>query len=157
MICFLVMRCFRLCSWCLWKGLDDKGCMGFGSMTFGLGGAKALEYWMIFSLKIELNHSLKFRKKWNVPSVLLERSRWAGFNGIYLVRFGFRIWEIIISKWFLPLKIQINTKKTRFWKEKSVEDMVTLGPTAQATLVLTISNSSWVSPCLIISSFFKCY
>jgi hypothetical protein len=27
-------------------------------------------------------------------------------------------------------------QKTRFWKEKSVEDMVTLGPTAQAILVL---------------------
>jgi hypothetical protein len=26
-------------------------------------------------------------------------------------------------------------KKTRFWKEKSVEDVLTLGPTAQATLV----------------------
>jgi len=26
--------------------------------------------------------------------------------------------------------------KTRFWKEKSVEDVVTLGPTAQATLVV---------------------
>jgi len=26
-------------------------------------------------------------------------------------------------------------KKTRFWKEKSVEDVVTLGPTTQATLV----------------------
>ncbi len=26
-------------------------------------------------------------------------------------------------------------QKTRFWKEKSVEDVVTLGPTAQATLV----------------------
>ncbi len=24
--------------------------------------------------------------------------------------------------------------KTRFWKEKSVEDVVTLGPTAQATI-----------------------
>ncbi len=33
-------------------------------------------------------------------------------------------------------------QKTRIWKEKSVEDVVTLGPTAQATLVLTISNSS---------------
>jgi hypothetical protein len=29
-------------------------------------------------------------------------------------------------------------QKTRFWKEKSVEDMVTLGPTAQATLVILI-------------------
>jgi hypothetical protein len=27
-------------------------------------------------------------------------------------------------------------QKTRFWKEKSVEDMVTLGPMTQATLVL---------------------
>jgi hypothetical protein len=26
-------------------------------------------------------------------------------------------------------------KKTRFWKEKSVEDVITLGSTAQATLV----------------------
>jgi hypothetical protein len=26
-------------------------------------------------------------------------------------------------------------QKTRFWKEKSVEEVVTLGPTAQATLV----------------------
>jgi len=37
----------------------------------------------------------------------------------------------------LPLKIQKNPKKTRFWKEKSVEDMdeFTLGPTAKATLI----------------------
>jgi hypothetical protein len=27
-------------------------------------------------------------------------------------------------------------QKTRFWKEKSVEGMVTLGPTTHATLVL---------------------
>jgi hypothetical protein len=27
-------------------------------------------------------------------------------------------------------------QKTRFWKEKAVEDMVTLGPTAQAPLVM---------------------
>jgi hypothetical protein len=26
-------------------------------------------------------------------------------------------------------------QKTRFWKEKSVEDIITLGPMAQATLV----------------------
>jgi hypothetical protein len=35
----------------------------------------------------------------------------------------------------LPLKIRIGSKKTRFWKEKSIEDVVTLGPTAHATLV----------------------
>jgi len=32
----------------------------------------------------------------------------------------------LIFKRFLPLKIQINSKKTRFWKEKSVENVVTL-------------------------------
>jgi len=30
------LGCFRSCSWCLWKALDEEGCMGFGSMTFGL-------------------------------------------------------------------------------------------------------------------------
>ncbi len=33
-----------------------------------------------------------------------------------------------------------KSQKTRFWKEKSVEDMVTLGPTAQATLAGTMDN-----------------
>jgi hypothetical protein len=28
-----------------------------------------------------------------------------------------------------------KSQKTRFWKEKSVEDLLTLGPRAQATLV----------------------
>jgi len=73
-------------------------------------GAKVLEYWMISSMKIKLNRSWKFRRNWNVPLVLLERSWWAGLNEIYLVRFGFRMWEILISKWFLLLKIQINSK-----------------------------------------------
>jgi len=52
----------------------------------------------------------------------------------------------------VPLKIQINSKKTRIWKEKSVEDVVTIGPRAQATLVPTkieICNSqdveSWAN------------
>jgi hypothetical protein len=72
-------------------------------------GIEVLEYWIKISLKIKLNHSWKFRRNWNVPLVLLERSWWAGFNGIYLIRFGFRTWEILILKWFLLLKIQINS------------------------------------------------
>jgi hypothetical protein len=33
LLCFAVMRstemgCFRLCSWCLWKALDEEVCMG---------------------------------------------------------------------------------------------------------------------------------
>jgi hypothetical protein len=41
----------------------------------------------------------------------------------------------LILKWFLSLKIQINSQKTRFWEEKSIEDVVTLGPTTQVTLI----------------------
>jgi hypothetical protein len=68
-------------------------------------GAKVFEYWMIFSLKPKLNCRGDFRKNWNVHLVFLERSWWAGINGIYLVRFGFQMQEILILKWFFMLKI----------------------------------------------------
>ncbi len=97
--------------------------------------AKVREYWMIFSLKIILNHNWKSLRNWNVPLALLERSWWAGFNGIYLVWFGFTMWEILILKWFLLLEIQINSQKTDFGRKNQFEDLVTLGPMAQATLV----------------------
>jgi hypothetical protein len=87
---------------------------------------------------IKLNCSWKFWRNWNVPLVFLERSWWVGFNGIYLVRFGFKMWEILIFKWFLLLKIQIKFYKIRFWKEKSVENMVTLES-------LPLFNSSMIS------------
>ncbi len=80
-------------------------------------GAKVLEYWMISSVKIKLSRSWKFLRNWNVPLVLLERSWWAGFNGIYLVRFGSRMWEILILKWFLLVKIQRNSKKPGFGRK----------------------------------------
>jgi hypothetical protein len=76
---------------------------------------------MISSLKTKLNCSWKFRRYWNVPLVLLERSWWAGFNGIYLVRFGFRMWEILIFKWFLLLKIQINSKRLGFERKNQLK------------------------------------
>ncbi len=82
--------------------------------------AKVLEYSMISSLKIELNCSWNFWRNWNVPLALLEKSWWAGFNGIYLLRFGFRIWEILILKRFLPLKIQINSKKPGFGRKNQL-------------------------------------
>jgi hypothetical protein len=82
--------------------------------------AKVLEYLMIFSLKIKLNHSWEFWRNWNVPLVFLKRSWWAGFYRIYLVRFGFRMWEILIFKWFMSLKIQINSKKPRFGRENQL-------------------------------------
>jgi hypothetical protein len=47
-------------------------------------GAKVLEYWNFSSLRIKLNRSWKFRRNWNVPSVvLLERcdNTWANSTG----------------------------------------------------------------------------
>ncbi len=87
-----------------------------GSMMF----AKVLKYWMTFSLKIKLNDSWKFQRNWNVPLVLLERSWWTGFNGIYLVRFGFRMGDILIFKCFLLLKSQINSKNSGFGKKNQL-------------------------------------
>jgi hypothetical protein len=71
-------RCFRSCSWRTgaWAWFHNiQTCC-----------AKVLKYWMISSLKIKLNRSWKFQRNWSVSLVLLERSWWAGFNGIYLVR-----------------------------------------------------------------------
>ncbi len=44
-------------------------------------------------------------------------------------------------------------QKPKFWKEKSVEDVVTIGPMAQATLVHMIST---LGLHLIISTYFYC-
>jgi len=84
--------------------------------------AKVLEYWMMSSLKMKWNEFLaeNFRGIGNLPLVLLERSWWAGVNGIYLVRLGFRMWEILILKWFLLLKIQINFKKPGFGRKNQL-------------------------------------
>ncbi len=43
-----------------------------------------------------------------------------------------------------PAENSSKFQKTRFWKEKSVEDVVTLGPTAQATLVYMDIKLSWI-------------
>jgi hypothetical protein len=111
-------RCFRLCSFLSLESSQQGGMHGLGSMTFWTCNGKVLEYWMISSLKIKLNCSWKFQRNWNLPLMLLERSWWARFNGI-----EFGMWGILILKWFLLLKIQINSK---FWKEKSIENVVTL-------------------------------
>jgi hypothetical protein len=39
---------------------------------------------------------------------------------IYLVRFEFRMWEILIFKRFLPLKVQINSKKPGFGRKNQL-------------------------------------
>jgi len=125
LFCFVPLRptklgCFRLCSWSLWKARKERGAWAWfhGIWTCCV---EVLHYWMISSLKTKLNCSWKFRRYWNVPLVLLERSWWAGFIGIYLVRFGFRMWEILIFKWFLLLKIQINSKRLGFERQNQLK------------------------------------
>jgi hypothetical protein len=82
LFCIVLMRStklgfFRSASWCLWKALYEEGCMGLVPRRLDLQ-CKVLEYRMISSLKIKLNCSWKFRRNWNVPLVLLERSGWRG-------------------------------------------------------------------------------
>jgi hypothetical protein len=50
------------------------------------------------------------------------------------------MWEKLILKMISALKNSNKFQKTKFWKEKSVEDVVTLGPTAHATLVQIMEN-----------------
>jgi hypothetical protein len=52
--------------------------------------------------------------------MLVERSGGAGFSGIYFVRFGLRMGEILHFKRFLSLKIQINHKKSGFEKKRKL-------------------------------------
>jgi len=94
-----------------WRG----GVHGLGSMMFGLAMQKFLNIEWFFHWK--LNYSWKIQRNWNVSLLFLEKSWWERFNGIYLVRFGFRMWEILTLKWFLPLKIQINSKKLGFGRK----------------------------------------
>jgi len=77
-VLFVSMRstepgCFRLCSWSLWKALEEERCISLVPYVWTCS-AKVLEYSMISSLKIKLNCSWKFQRNWNVPLVLLERS-----------------------------------------------------------------------------------
>jgi len=103
LFCFVVMGCLRSFSLVSlessrWGGVCVLGLWFHDVWTCG---AKVLEYWMndFFTKKFnKLNCSWKFRRNWNVPLVLLERSWWARFNGISLVRFGFRMCG---RDWFL--------------------------------------------------------
>jgi hypothetical protein len=142
LFCFVVMRstkprCFRSCSWCLWKKTSWQGGVhGLGSMMVGLVVQKFLNVEWFFHWK--LNRSWKFQRNWNVPLVLLEKSWWVRFNGIYLVRFGFRLWEILIFKWFLLLKILINSKKPG-WR---CDNTYANGTSHTRTIYITVCNAN---------------
>ncbi len=101
---------------------QQGGVHGLGSMTFGLAVQKFLNIKWFFHWK--LNCSWQFQRNclWCCWKDLDEQD----LMELILVRIGFSMWEILIFEWKLPLKIRINSKKTRFWKEKSVENLIIL-------------------------------
>jgi len=119
--------------------------------------AKVLEYQTIFSLKTKLNCTENFRRNWNVHLVFLERSWWIGFNGIYLVRFGFKMWEILILKWFLLLKISMTMIiKTHLYKSDIGFFFVTKTITPWSS-TMTITNGCLINNYALEWPFFNNY
>jgi hypothetical protein len=116
LFCFVVMRwtgILQIVFLVFFKSFQWGGVHGRGSMTFGLVMQKFLNTeW--FLLKLKLNRSWKLQRNLNVPGVLVGRSWWVGFNGIYLIKFGSRMWEILILKWL------INSKKPGFGRKNQL-------------------------------------
>jgi len=65
-----------------------------------------------------------------VGKILMSRIKWNLSGKIWIWNMGDINFEFISAA-----ENSNKFQKTRFWKEKSVEDLVTLGPTAQVTLV----------------------
>jgi hypothetical protein len=91
---------------------QGERCMGFWFHDVWTCGTKVLEYWMISSLKFKVNRNWKFQRNWNwnLPLVLVETSWWTGLNAIWLVRFGFRMWEILKGGQSLPKAYGIKSE-----------------------------------------------
>jgi hypothetical protein len=103
---------------------------------------------------VSINKVLQGCSNCDVPLVLLERFWWFKFNGIYVVRFGFRMWnnvEKLSSCYFVmgshlqvQYSIQVNAFAFIFDSQKIMSHVVstlnynefTLGPMAEATLVI---------------------
>ncbi len=86
-----------------------------------------------------------------MPFVLLESSQWARSNGIYFVSLEPKCKRYRIEVIF-PLNFQIKLQKTRLWKEKTVQNMITLaGLPINSRLIFFIFNSSEIEfvPCKI--------
>jgi hypothetical protein len=65
---------------------------------------------------------------------------WKDLDEHDLMEFNGKIWIQNVGDiyFYMTSTVENSNKflKTRFWKEKSVENMVTLGPMAQATLAI---------------------
>jgi len=66
----------------------------------------------------------------------MSRIQWNLFGKIWIQKVGFIDFQVISAA-----ENSNKFQKIRLWKEKSVEDMVTLGPMAQATVVSLNASS----------------
>jgi len=69
-----------------------------------------------------------------IGKILMSRIQWNSFGKIWIQNVGDIDFKVIF-----PAENSNKFQKTRFWKEKSVEDVETLGPTAEATPVSYIT------------------
>jgi hypothetical protein len=64
-------------------------------------GVNIIEYQMISSLKINLNHNCEFQMNSDLPLVFLERSQWLDLMEFIFVSLGLMMGGILKFKWFL--------------------------------------------------------
>ncbi len=81
---------------------------------------------------------------------LMNRIQWNLFGKIWIQNVGDIDLKVISAA-----ENSNKFQKTRFWKEKSVENVVTLGPTTQATLVFVEISLGLMSTnvCNLINQF----
>jgi hypothetical protein len=82
--------------------------------------------------------------------MLLEESQGTKFHGIYFVRFGLKLGEIMNFKWFLSLKIQRNHKKLSIGRKNQLRTWPHL-PNMLVTVMELLHNVQIPFPLLILS------
>jgi hypothetical protein len=77
------------------SSLEEKGCIGLVSWCLDM---LCKSFWILNDFFSEnwIKSKLKFLEELEWAFGVLERSWWARYDGIYLVRSGFRMWEILI-------------------------------------------------------------
>jgi hypothetical protein len=122
LFCFLVMRSTRMLQIVFLVSMESSqrgGVHVLGSMMFGPAVQKLLNIEWFLHWKIKLNCSWNFWRKWNVPLVLLERSWWEDLMEFIWWDLDSECGRYWFFKWFLPLKIQINSEKSGFGRKIS--------------------------------------
>jgi len=126
---FIKLRCFRSCSWYLWKKLwqGGRGAWAWFHNVWTCG-VRVLELLHEFFLTeyIKINHNWKFQRNWDVP---FGWCCWKDLEEQDLMEYVLedldlgwgRYW---VFKWFFyHWKFKLITKRSGFGTEKSVENV----------------------------------